>query len=196
MKQTLLLCFFAGLFVCSCSNVDVGRSPSKQSILEVQSIVKAEKIKVVKSTHVPEAQVVNRKTERAVSKAIHPTSPAGIVVPAELISLPMTPNLEIDFPDINAEFCGGSSALHDYIRETIEYPAYELLHEIQGRVYVAFVVEPDGSISDVEVIKHVSPGLDEEALRVIRSFPNWIPAQRLGKFVKARFRVPITFKII
>lgn len=100
----------------------------------------------------------------------------------------------VDFPDVEAEFPGGPEAMKDYIRNNVVYPKKSLKKGDQGRVYVVFIVERDGSISAVEVMRGgLTKELNREAMRLVREMPTWTPAEVNGKTVRARCRLPITF---
>ena len=94
-----------------------------------------------------------------------------------------------------AEFVGGFAALAQYLGSTLKYPANARRMGIQGTVFVAFVVEKDGSLSHVRVIKSIGEECDKEALRVVKGSKNWNPALMRGKKVKMRFVLPIKFKL-
>ena len=94
-----------------------------------------------------------------------------------------------------AAFPGGEVALMKFVKEHINYPAYEKEADISGRVLVRFVIEKDGSVSNVEILKKVSPGIDKEAKRVIESMPKWTPAKNNGKPVRLWFNMPINFTL-
>ena len=93
------------------------------------------------------------------------------------------------------EFPGGVAALMAYLRKNIKYPAICRENNIQGKVIVTFVVNKDGSIVDVEVAKGVNPALDKEAVRVISQMPNWQPGRQLGRPVRVRYSVPVSFRL-
>src|SRR5574344_749644 len=90
---------------------------------------------------------------------------------------------------------GGQSALFEYLSKHIRYPVIAEENGIQGRVIVTFVVEKDGSITDVRGVKSVDPSLDKEAKRVVSSMPNWIPGKQNGSAVRVKFTVPVTFRL-
>ena len=92
-----------------------------------------------------------------------------------------------------AQFKGGDTALMGYLNKNIKYPVNAEKNGIQGRVVTTFVVERDGSITDVRVIKSVDPSLDKEAVRVIRSMPKWNPCKQNGTAVRVKYTMPITF---
>ena len=93
------------------------------------------------------------------------------------------------------EFPGGMSELMKHLHKNIKYPTICQKEGIQGRVIVQFIVNEDGSISEAEVIKPVNPLLDSEALRLVYTMPNWIPGKQMGKPVRARFSIPVTFRL-
>ncbi len=89
----------------------------------------------------------------------------------------------------------GNEALMAYLSRNIRYPAVAEENGVQGRVILSFVVEPDGSITDVVVVKSVDPSLDREAVRVTRSMPRWIPGKQKGQAVRLKYTMPITFRL-
>ena len=94
------------------------------------------------------------------------------------------------------EFPGGQQALFKYLSENVKYPVIAQENGIQGRVICQFVVNKDGSIVDVEVVRSGGdPSLDKEAIRVIKSMPNWKPGKQRGKAVRVKYTVPVNFKL-
>lgn len=93
------------------------------------------------------------------------------------------------------KYPGGDAALLKYISQSIKYPVFAQENGIQGRVTVSFIVNTDGSVTDAEVIRGVSPELDKEALRVIRGFERWEPGKQRGKPVRVKYTVPIQFRL-
>ena len=91
------------------------------------------------------------------------------------------------------QFPGGS--VNGWLADHIKYPVVAAENGIQGRVVVQFVVERDGSVSQVRVVRGVDPSLDKEAQRVISSMPKWIPGKQNGQSVRSRFTVPVTFRL-
>jgi periplasmic protein TonB len=91
------------------------------------------------------------------------------------------------------QFPGGDIALRKYIANAIKYPVIAQENGIQGKVYVNFVVNTDGSVTDAKIARGVDPSLDKEALRVINSLPKWKPGKQRGKPVRVSFTVPINF---
>lgn len=91
------------------------------------------------------------------------------------------------------EFPGGELALRQFIANAIKYPVIAQENGIQGRVYVTFVVNTDGSITDARIARGVDPSLDKEALRVVNTLPKWKPGKQRGKPVRVSYTVPINF---
>ena len=90
---------------------------------------------------------------------------------------------------------GGMAAFYKYVNDKIKYPPQARRMSIEGRVFVEFVVNKDGSISDVKAVKGIGGGCDEEAVRVVQSCPSWSPGKQRGKAVKQRMVLPITFRL-
>lgn len=92
-------------------------------------------------------------------------------------------------------FPGGDGALMGYLRDNIHYPTVAAENGVQGRVVVGFVVERDGSITDVNILRGVDPSLDREAMRVVKSMPKWIPGKQNGSAVRVKYQVPVSFRL-
>ena len=92
-------------------------------------------------------------------------------------------------------FPGGQGALMSYLASNIKYPVVAQENGVQGRVIVSFVVERDGSISDVRVARSVDPSLDREAQRVVKSMPRWSPGKQNGSTVRVKYTVPVVFRL-
>ena len=93
------------------------------------------------------------------------------------------------------EFAGGQAALLRYLQKNLRYPATALAAQAEGRVFLSFVVQADGTIADVTILKGLGYGLDEEAQRVVRQMPAWTPGYQSKHAVPVRFTLPITFKV-
>ena len=93
------------------------------------------------------------------------------------------------------QFSNGEEAMMQYIAEQVKYPAEAKKSGVQGRVFVGFVVEPDGSLSDFKVLRGIGHGCDEEALRVVESMPKWKPGMQRGKAVRVQYLVPVNFML-
>ncbi len=93
------------------------------------------------------------------------------------------------------EFPGGELALRKYIAQAIKYPTIAQENGIQGKVFVNFVVDRDGSVSNAKIARGVDPSLDKEALRVVNALPKWKPGKQRGKAVRVSYTVPISFQL-
>jgi len=103
----------------------------------------------------------------------------------------------LDFPDETADFPGGSAALAKFLKDNINYPASASENGVSGRVYLKFVVDTEGNISDVQIQRGIPdcPDCGKEAARVVRSMPKWRPARDKGKACKSYFTLPIKFEM-
>ena len=93
------------------------------------------------------------------------------------------------------QFPGGENALMEYVSKNVVYPEEAKEKEIQGRVFISFVVEKDGSIGEVKVLRGIGGGCDEESVRVISDMPKWKPGKQKGEFVRVSYQIPIMFKL-
>ena len=91
-------------------------------------------------------------------------------------------------------FPGGFQKLHEFIKGNLHYPKECADSGIQGRVVVAFIVERNGKLSSMRVVKSVNPTLDKEALRIVNLMPNWIPGKQNGRTVRVKYIMPVTFR--
>jgi protein TonB len=94
-----------------------------------------------------------------------------------------------------AQPVGGMSAFYKYVSEKMKYPAQARRMQVEGRVFCEFVVNRDGTLQDVKVIRGIGAGCDEEAIRVIQSAPPWKPGKQRGKAVRSKFNLAIIFKL-
>lgn len=123
-----------------------------------------------------------------------------IIKAKEAIAEPEPPKHEeenkvFDIVEQQPLFPGGPAALMKYLSEHTKYPVVAQENGVQGRVTVQFVVEKDGSISDVHVLRGVDPSLDKEAVRVVKSMPRWTPGKQNGINVRVNYRVPVLFRL-
>ncbi len=118
----------------------------------------------------------------------------------EVIAQPEPPKHEeeskvFDVVEQMPSFPGGNGALLEYLATHVKYPVVAQENGVQGRVIVSFVVEKDGSITDVRVVRSVDPSLDREAARVVSSMPRWTPGKQNGSAVRVKYNVPVMFKL-
>ena len=90
---------------------------------------------------------------------------------------------------------GGMQAMIEFLQTNMKYPEDAAKQKVEGRVMVQFIVETDGSISDVHVAKQVFPSLDAEAIRVVQAMPKWTPGKEKGNVVRVKYNLPIVFRM-
>lgn len=100
-----------------------------------------------------------------------------------------------DVVEVMPQYPGGIPQMMKFISSNIKYPKDAIKKGMQGAVVVQFVVEPDGSVSNVHVVRRVFPSLDKEAVRMVKAMPKWSPGMQNGKPVRVRFNVPIRFSL-
>ena len=95
--------------------------------------------------------------------------------------------------DERAQFPGGQNEMLKYLQENLQYPEAAKANNVHGRVFVKFIVERDGSLSDIQIFRGLGSGCDEEAIRLIQSMPKWKPGKNKGKEVRTSMTVPVNF---
>ena len=93
------------------------------------------------------------------------------------------------------EFPGGAEAMYKYLAQNIKYPQLARENNITGRVYLQFVVEKDGSVTNVKVMRDIGGGCGAEAVRVVKSMPKWTPGKQRGKAVRVYYQIPVNFSL-
>ena len=93
------------------------------------------------------------------------------------------------------EFPGGVEAMYKFLAQNIKYPQLARENNITGRVYVTFVVEKDGSVSNCKVLRDIGGGCGQEAIRVVKSMPKWTPGKQRGKAVRVQYNLPVNFSL-
>jgi TonB family protein len=150
----------------------------------------------------PRGQKVQSSFTLPIVFRLHPNSnvtpsPNDVVATAQRPTTAQQPQEEVIFQVIEKqpEFPGGQAALMKFLSDNIQYPALALENNVQGRVVVQFVIQSTGEITDVEVVRGVSPSLDREAIRIVQAMPNWIPGEQRGQKVNTRYTLPIAFRL-
>ena len=138
----------------------------------------------------PEEVIIKENIEEEPPPAVTPPAPPPPVAVVEEVVAPI-----VDFPDVEAGFPGGAAAMMKWINDNIKYPQTSIEMNEQGRVFLSFVVETNGSISNVKIERGISIDLDREAKRVIKKMPKWVPGESAGRAVRARCRLPINFQL-
>ena len=133
---------------------------------------------------------VKDRTVEAVRSDIAVAAPPPPPAPKPEVS-----NKVFDVVEEMPSFPGGQGALMSYLASNIKYPVVAQENGVQGRVIVGFVVERDGSITDVKVMRSVDPSLDREAQRVVKAMPRWKPGKQNGSAVRVKYTVPVVFRL-
>ncbi|GHM99832.1 cell envelope biogenesis protein TonB [Cytophagales bacterium WSM2-2] len=107
----------------------------------------------------------------------------------------VTESKPLDFAEVMPEYPGGAAALYKFLKKNLRYPSIASQRGVEGAVYVRFIVDQNGEITDIEVIKNVDVSLDKEAARVISKMPNWKPGRQHGSSVSVRMVLPIKFAL-
>ena len=154
--------------------------PPAEVILEVINVVEdnveVERIEIVTEDRPEDVIVIQRPVER-------------VVVEEE------DAHVIFEVVETAPSFPGGMTALNQFLSRNIVYPIIAQENGIQGRVILQFVVNTDGSIVDIVVVRGVDPSLDREAIRVVQSMPRWTPGEQRGRKVRVRFTLPVNFRL-
>ena len=97
--------------------------------------------------------------------------------------------------EVQPSFMGGNSEMYKFLGKNLKYPTAAQRANIQGKVFLSFIVEKDGSITDIETMKGIGFGCDEEAMRVVKLMPKWIAGKQNGRNVRVKFTIPVFFKL-
>ena len=97
--------------------------------------------------------------------------------------------------DVQPEYPGGKAKMHEFMVKQFNYPTEARNNNIQGRVYVSFIIEKDGSVSNTKVIRGIGYGCDKEAMRIVNAMPNWSPGMQDGEPKRVKFTLPVSFKL-
>jgi len=124
-----------------------------------------------------------------------PTIQAPLHPPAPTEMSTKESDVLVEAPEKMPEFPGGEKLMMTYIGRTVKYPEEAKENGIGGRVYLSFVVERDGSLSDIRVLRSAHPLLDREAIRVVKTMPKWTPGEQNGEPRRVKYTLPFTFKL-
>ncbi len=156
-----------------------------------------EEIVPPKVSEMENAQIgtINRDGVDAITIVFDAPPPAPIFTKGKEESGIKTVDLPFTTVEMMPEFIGGTSALYNWLGKNLSYPAIAVRNGIEGKVFVKFIVEKDGTISKLEVLKGIGFGCDEEALRTLQKMPKWNPGKQNGRAVRVYFTLPISFKL-
>lgn len=183
--------------------------PIKSDPVKVKTIAVASKIVVVDKKELPEPPNIKEMQDAIISNKTQ----EGEIKPNLVINSAITTGdgdgltKESDGGDPHGivedmgvdeypEFMGGMKAFTKYMERNLRYPQQAQEEGVKGKVFVSFVVEIDGSITDVKVLRRIGFGCDEEAMRVIKKSPLWKPGRNKGKAVRVRYNMPINFSLM
>lgn len=120
----------------------------------------------------------------------------SFLISSTVVSFAQSGNTEIfTVVEESPSFIGGQTAMVQFLSKNLQYPTEALEKNVEGVVYVSFIVEKDGLISNVILKRDIGSGCGEEALRVVKMMPNWLPGKQKGKAVRTQFILPISFKL-
>lgn len=197
-----LLIIPLGLALIVSSNAETLINSAKKTLQDKTSTENFQNIPQQSSDKLDELTVVGYASNQKALKEppLPPPSPtSGQTLNADAIVQDKTSSTsdEVIFTVVEKmpQFSGGDSELFKYLAQNIKYPVDAQESGIQGRVICQFVVQKDGSISNVEVVRNVAPSIDAEAIRVIKAMPAWTPGEMRGKKVSVRYTLPINFKL-
>ena len=140
----------------------------------------------------PTSQVVKPQTQKSPQQK---SATAAKVMQTENAQRQEKSNKVYDAVEVPPSFPGGSGAMLSWIHDHIKYPPIAMKNDISGRVVVQLIVEKDGSVSNVNVVRSIDPSLDREAVRVVSSMPKWTPGKVKGSPVRVRYTLPVAFKL-
>lgn len=167
--------------------------PEFSNKMEEISAVKVNDLKVIVETKVLENQVVSETHAVAEQIAMPETSLAVVQDTVKKEKPSVGEEVVFEVVEEMPEYPGGLSAFKEFLARNIKYPKAAFEAKVEGRVIVQFIINKDGSISAPRVVHSVSPELDSEALRVVKSMPKWKPGKQRGQAVPVKFTAPITF---
>ena len=124
-------------------------------------------------------------------------APEAVAAPSKGTVVEAAPEPEKVFTVVEQqpEFPGGTAEMYKYLGKNIKYPSAASRANVSGRVFMSFVVNTDGSIQDVQVLKGLGFGCDEEAIRVVKAMPKWKPGKQSGRAVRVKYNLPINFQL-
>ena len=146
---------------------------------------------------IKEAVVANKTIEGDPNANEIIVAPEAIAAPSKGTVVEAAPEPEKVFTVVEQqpEFPGGTAEMYKYLGKNIKYPSAASRANVSGRVFMSFVVNVDGSIQDVAVLKGLGFGCDEEAIRVVKAMPKWKPGKQSGRAVRVKYNLPINFQL-
>ena len=173
-----------GFGVVACNSAEKAKSNNETIVADTTKI--AQDIDTV-IADTAKIEVTNKRKKATVKQ-----KPYDSIIACYACYVPLEEPI-YEYVEKKAEFRGGEKELYRWLKENLKYPFIAEANNIEGRVYVNFVVRPDGKIVNVQIEKGVHSLLDDEAIRLVKSMPRWKPAQKEGKNVSVSFTLPIYF---
>ncbi len=138
-----------------------------------------------------------RGDSATIPAAARPGAPANspTVITNTPIGTPSTDGLKLVQPEKGAQPVGGTDAFFAWVQKNIQYPEAAKRQQLEGKVRVEFTIEPDGSLTNVKAMNHLAGGLEQEAIRIIKSAPKWEPATYQGQPMRQKMIVPVIFQL-
>lgn len=169
-------------------NDEIIEVPVTQQLPPPPKVEQPQIVEVPNNTHIEKEIIVDMDVETTLTETNQATAPVEVELEEE------DPNTLFIIVEESAAPVGGVSAFNEFIARNVAYPAQARRMDIQGKVFVEFVVERDGTLTNIRVIKGIGAGCDEEAVRVVGIAPKWIPGKQRGKPVRQKMILPIAFK--
>lgn len=181
------------------SNVSIQRDFFNSPIEEIPEITTQPKIIPPPPPPVMRIQTIDNSNLETpnfqIDASISPTEELLPVVPEIKEEALIDDQTPIIAPEIMPEFPGGLEGLLGFLSRNIRYPALARQNGIQGRVYLSFVVEKDGTVSTIQILRGIGGGCDEEAIRVVENMPRWTPGRQNGRPVRVIYNLPVRFSL-
>lgn len=177
--------------------------PKQVEQIQVEKFLEPKVVETTEIEEVPPTQaelavaaIGNEDKEGTETTSVISETPPEVAPPAETkIAEIEDDNKEFLSVEVSPSFVGGVSEMYKFLGKTLKYPSAAQRQNVEGRVYMSFVVEKDGSITDVHVMKGIGFGCDEEATRAVKLMPKWISGKQNGRNVRVRFTIPVAFKL-
>ncbi len=144
-----------------------------------------------------ENAIISDKTQDGIETDEIAAAPPTEVKSVEktIVELPEEDNTAFITVEVQPSFMGGNSEMYKFLGKNLKYPTAAQRANIQGKVFLSFIVEKDGSITDIETMKGIGFGCDEEAMRVVKLMPKWIAGKQNGRNVRVKFTIPVFFRL-
>lgn len=199
----LLASIFAFTYKVEDENTGIDAANNQTVVEEIMEVPPTEQLPPP-PPKIEQPQIVEVPDETEIEEDLEIDMDTETDVNETVAEVPIAPVIEEPKEDPNTIFTvveetaapiGGMSAFYEYVGKKIKYPAQAKRMGIEGKVFVEFVIEKDGSITDVKAIKGIGGGCDQEAERILASAPKWKPGKQRGKPVRQKMVLPINFKL-